>query len=564
MGSNKEEADQLKAQGNEQLKAGNLAKAIELYSDAIALDPTNKAYFSNRSAAYAHTKDYSSALVDGMKCTELDPNWAKGYSRKGAALEGLERWEEAKQTYADGLAKCPGDAGLAASAERVVAAASRASSNSNPMTQLAAKFAAPETLAKLATNPSTAAYMKDPSFVQMLGTIAQQPQMLTMFMQSDPRIQAALGVVLGLNMDGAPGDAPMDTDTNTAPAPSEPRPAEPAPAPEPEPMELSEEDQKKQDALDEKALGTKAYKAKDFDGAITHYQKAAEIDPTNMVFHLNIAAVHLQTKNFDACIASCDKAVEVGREVYADFKLIAKAFGRKAKAYQQQDKLTEATEWYDKALSEHRHKDYLNPKNDIKVLLKKREKEAYIDPAKSQEAKDRGNDFFKNQKFPQAIAEYTEAIKRNPSDGKLFSNRAFAYAKLAEFPHALKDAEECIKLEPTFIKGYLRKATALTAMKRYQEALDAYDEAKKIDANHPEIAKGITEVTRKKYGGSVEERQAAAMKDPEIQRIMQDPVMNQILQQSSQDPAALKQHLQNPEIREKFQKLVDAGIVQMK
>jgi stress-induced-phosphoprotein 1 len=43
--------------------------------------------------------------------------------------------------------------------------------------------------------------------------------------------------------------------------------------------------------------------------------------------------------------------------------------------------------------------------------------------------------------------------------------------------------------------------------------------------------------------------------------ILQDPVMQSILQQAKGDPAALANHMQNPEIRSRIMRLVQAGVI---
>ena len=67
---------------------------------------------------------------------------------------------------------------------------------------------------------------------------------------------------------------------------------------------------------------------------------------------------------------------------------------------------------------------------------------------------------FNEQRYPEAVKHYTEALARGPPDvnpdaHKLYSNRAACYTKLGAWNEGLKDAEQCIALEPTFIKGYM-------------------------------------------------------------------------------------------------------------
>ena len=57
-------ADALKDQGNKAFQAKDYDKAIDLFTQAIALDPKNFVLFSNRSAAQAGKRQWTAALED--------------------------------------------------------------------------------------------------------------------------------------------------------------------------------------------------------------------------------------------------------------------------------------------------------------------------------------------------------------------------------------------------------------------------------------------------------------------------------------------------------------------
>jgi stress-induced-phosphoprotein 1 len=313
-------------------------------------------------------------------------------------------------------------------------------------------------------------------------------------------------------------------------------------------------------ALAEKELGNAAYKKKDFETALEHYNKAVDLDKTNVVFRNNRAAVYFEQGNYDACIKECEEAVEIGREHRADFKLIAKALARIGSSYQKKGDLKNALIYLNKSLSEHRDQDVVKKSQEVEKALKEQERLAYIDPEKSLEEKNKGNEAFTKGDYPTALQFYTEAIKRNPTDAKLYSNRAACYAKLMEFNMAIRDCDECIRLDPSFVKGYLRKGASLMAIKEFSRASDVYQKALEIDSNCQEALEAYRNCLRQenKDPESVRRR---AMQDPEIQQIIADPAMQMILQQMQKDPQALREHLQNPEIAKKIEKLMEAGII---
>lgn len=79
----KAEAEKLKLSGNTQMSAKQYDDAIESYTKAIKLDPTNAVYYSNRAAAYSSKGDHASAVVDAEKALEVDPSFVRAYHRLG-------------------------------------------------------------------------------------------------------------------------------------------------------------------------------------------------------------------------------------------------------------------------------------------------------------------------------------------------------------------------------------------------------------------------------------------------------------------------------------------------
>lgn len=94
---------EFKNKGNQALQQGDTNKAIELYSKGLEIEPENPELLSNRSAAFVKLEKYADALNDAEKLLKLRPNWGKTYLRKGMALHGLGRLEEAKAAYSKGL-----------------------------------------------------------------------------------------------------------------------------------------------------------------------------------------------------------------------------------------------------------------------------------------------------------------------------------------------------------------------------------------------------------------------------------------------------------------------------
>jgi stress-induced-phosphoprotein 1 len=570
-------AEEAKARGNAALAANDFALAVQEYTNAINLSPSNHIYYSNRSAAYLSSGDTANALADAQKTVSLAPSFAKGHGRLGACYVALHEYENAVQAYEKGIAIDPQNAALQSGRDDAMRALNRDNLRENPF--------GPNVVDRVLSNPKFAPYLSDPSFVSKVNKLQSPNGLKEMFSggsAQDPRMLEVLTFLLSGSVDFA--------SANSSPEPSSASPSHeqstsstskdvetPQTA-----AESSYEDEeakltrvKKQTALKHKEEGNVAYKAKRFEEAIASYKAAQEADPSDITYRLNESAVLFEQGKYNEAIETCEKAIEFGRSVMADFTLIGKAFARIGNARAKLGDLKGAIDSWESAQLEHHTEDVHEKLKKAKKDLKDMEIKAYINPELAVEAKDRGNVAFKAGNFALANAEYTEAIKRDPSVPSYYTNRASARTKLMTVSEAMADCDMAIKLDPKFAKAYARKGALHLLSREYHKALDAYQYALTLDPSLEEAKEGIRKTTLRISEGSStkggtaesdeESRQRAmkAMADPEIQAILSDPVVDQALRDMQENPAAAQAVLRDRSMQEKISKLVAAGILKV-
>jgi len=92
-------ANKRKLEGNSALASGRVGDAIQAYSAAIALNPFDAVFWTNRAAAQANLSNWEQARTDAEQAVKLDANYPKAHYRLGQALLNLNRAEEAVSSF---------------------------------------------------------------------------------------------------------------------------------------------------------------------------------------------------------------------------------------------------------------------------------------------------------------------------------------------------------------------------------------------------------------------------------------------------------------------------------
>jgi len=505
----------------------------------------------------------------------LKPDWPKGYTRKGLAEFFLKKYDDAAETYKAGLKLAPEDQTLkeglkkAMDAKYDVPGAGAGAGGGGGGLQ----FDPAALTAAAVRNPKIKEYMQDQELMQKVQMLASLPgnmqqQMIMQMMNQDKRVLELFMAMQGIDVSTMSGEDFDKPEPSPAPKKKEEPKKEEAP-----PEDLRTPEQKEAD--DWKTKGNELYKKKQFKEALEMYDKAIAVVPDDITYHNNRNAVLIEmgAEHFDEVIKNCKDLIDRRYEINsanpggASFEKVAKVFQRMASVYEKQNKYDDAIAMYNKALTEDNNRSTRNSLRECERAKEKHEKEAYLDPAKAEEHREKGNEFFKEKKYAEAKAEYDEGLKRNPKDAKMYSNRAAALTKLLAYPDALRDLDECLKLDPSFVKAYSRKGAAHFFMKEYHKSLQAYEQGLKLDPENAECKQGrdqvLAKISETSRSTEVDEEQVRhAMADPEIQQILHDPQINMFLKEMQSNPQeAQKQMMSDPKLQEAVSKLIAAGII---
>lgn len=84
--------------------------------------------------------------------------------------------------------------------------------------------------------------------------------------------------------------------------------------------------------------------------------------------------------------------------------------------------------------------------------------------------KDKGNEFFKNKKYDEAIQYYSWAIEVK-EDPVFYSNRSACYVSLGQQEKVVEDTTAALKLKPDYSKCLLRRASANESLGNFADAM---------------------------------------------------------------------------------------------
>jgi|SRR6266478_4828997 len=98
----------------------------------------------------------------------------------------------------------------------------------------------------------------------------------------------------------------------------------------------------------------------------------------------------------------------------------------------------------------------------------------------------RGVAYMDQQQFPEALADFNEALKLKPNDANIHERRAYIEMKTNDYDKALADYSEAINLKPNEVRYYLLRSYIYETKGDIKNSMADTEKALKLDPGNAE------------------------------------------------------------------------------
>lgn len=107
-----------------------------------------------------------------------------------------------------------------------------------------------------------------------------------------------------------------------------------------------------------------------------------------------------------------------------------------------------------------------------------------------------GKKHIENEKFSEAIEQFTEIIEIAPDFAEGYNQRAIVGFVLGEWENALEDCKQTVRLNPYHFGAYAGMGHVYLRLGEIEDAIESYKQALTINPNLYSIAKAIIQLRR--------------------------------------------------------------------
>lgn len=401
---------------------GEYDKAIADFNTALKLDPKYVLAYINQGRTYRLKGEYDKAIGDFTRALKVDPKYADAYNNRGNAYADKGEYDKAITDYSEAIKLDPNLA--LAYMNRGLAYAKKG--------DFTAVIADCNDALRL-NQKLTAAYFIRGAAHSSKGEHDKAIADFTRVLRLDPKY------ALAYNDRGLAFASKGEYDKAVA-----------------DYTQALRYDPKLAIAYMNRAI---AFRLKgEYDRSITEFTKLLRLYPKNAMAYTNRGLAYFAKNDYDRAIADFTEALWIDPNH-------AEAYSRRVEAFR-------AKSERDKAEEERRRQD----------AAAREEKERRQGRATAHFT--RGQMHFDNGHFDRAIADFSEAIKHDPSDAFFLYSRGMAYAANDEHDKALADYTEAIKHDPKLGMAYYQRGVAYRLRGNYARAVSDFTEAIKHDPKH--------------------------------------------------------------------------------